>query len=121
MSNKILIAVDTSENAMKAVKYAVGKLGKESKVTLYHVFLKTSHLDLLESEILPHHHLSFSGSTEDFNKWLMTQKLAAEDTLNTGRNILIEGGLDPNNIEIRIEERKHDVATDILNKVKEGV
>ena len=95
MSNKILIAVDTSENAMKAVKYAAMVLGRGSKITLYHVFFKSPHLDLQEGEILSHHHLSSSGSTEEFNNWLMTQRLAVEDSLD-------------------------GIATDILNKVKEG-
>ena len=120
MSNKILIAVDTSENAMKAVKYAARVLGRGSKITLYHVFFKSPHLDLQEGEILSHHHLSSSGSTEEFNNWLMTQRLAVEDSLDEAKKILIEGGLDPENIEVRIEERKHGIATDILNKVKEG-
>ena len=120
MSNKILIAVDTSENAMKAVKYAAEQLGNESKVTLFHVFFKTPLLEFQEDEILQHHYLSFSGSSKDFKDWLMTQKLAAEDSLDKAKNILIEAGLPPENIEIRIEERKTGVAADILNKVKEG-
>ena len=98
MSNKILIAVDPSENALKAVKYAAGILRSDSQVTLYHVFFKTPPLDLREGEILPHHPASFSGSTK----------------------VLIKGGLDPKNIEVKIEEGKQGVATDILNEVKKG-
>ena len=120
MSNKILIAIDPSSNALKAVKYAAGILKAESKVTLYHVFFKSPHLDLQEGEILPHHPVSFSGSTDEFKKWLLSQRTAVEESLNAARKILIEGGLDPENIEFRIEEKKQGVAADILNKVKEG-
>jgi nucleotide-binding universal stress UspA family protein len=120
MKHKILIAIDKSENSLKAVKYAAGILGRESKVTLYHVFFKSSPLDLREGEILPHHHVSFSGSTEEFRKWLSTQRAVAEEALDAAKKILIEGGLDPKNIEVKIEEGKQGVAADILNEVKEG-
>jgi len=36
MEHKILIAIDTSENSLNAVKYAAGILGNESRVTLFH-------------------------------------------------------------------------------------
>ena len=120
MSNKILIAVDPSENALKAVKYAAGILRSDSQVTLYHVFFKTPPLDLREGEILPHHPASFRGSTEEFKKWLSAQRSAAEESLDAAKKVLIKGGLDPKNIEVKIEEGKQGVATDILNEVKEG-
>jgi nucleotide-binding universal stress UspA family protein len=112
--------MDPSENSLKAVKYAAGILGSQSRVTLYHVSFRSPPLDLQESEILPHHHVSYSGSTEEFMKWLATQRAAAEEALDAAKEILIKGGLDPNNIEVKIKERKQGVAMDILTEVKEG-
>jgi nucleotide-binding universal stress UspA family protein len=120
MKRKILIAIDASENSLKAVKYAAGILGSESEVTLYHVFFKLPHRDIQESDLLPHHHISFSGTTTDFKKWVAEQRAAAEEALDNAKNILIEGGLNPENVKTKIEERKQGVATDILNELKDG-
>ena len=120
MSNKILIAVDTSENAMKAVKYAAGILRSDSHVTLFHVFFKLPREDLQQRDFGPHHHVSFSGSTEEFKEWLAGERVAVEETLDRAKKLLIEGGLDPKNIMIKIGEEKQGIATDILNEIKEG-
>jgi nucleotide-binding universal stress UspA family protein len=120
MKHKILIAIDASENSLKAVKYAAGILGSESEVTLYHIFFKLPHEDIKESDLLPHHHVSFSGTTGDFKKWLAEQRAAVEEAVGAARKILIKGGLDPEKVKIKIEERKQGVATDILNEIKEG-
>ena len=121
MKHKIIIAIDTSENSLKAAKYAAGILGSESHVTLYHVFFKLPHRDIQESDFLPHHHGSFNGSIiTDFKKWLAEQRSAVEEAMDKAKKILIEGGLEPQNVKVKIEERKQGVARDILNEIKEG-
>jgi len=120
MKHKILIPIDMSENSLKAVKYAAEILGSESEVTLYHVFFKLPYKDIKDSDLLPHHHVSFSGSSGDFKRWLAEQRAAVDEAVGAARRILIEGGLDPKNIKVKIQERKQGVATDILNEIKEG-
>jgi nucleotide-binding universal stress UspA family protein len=120
MKHKILIAIDSSENSLKAAKYAAGILRSESHVTLFHVFFKLSHEDNQGTDLLPHHQVSFSGSTKEFKNWLAQQRAAVEEALDRARNMLIEGGFDSENIEIKIEERQQGVAADILNEVNKG-
>lgn len=119
MKHKILIAIDASENSLKAVKYAAGILGSESQVTLLHVFFKLPPEDLQRRD-LPHHNVSFSGSTKEFRTWLSQQRAAAEEALDRAKKVLINGGVDPKSIEVKIEERRQGVAADILNELKKG-
>ena len=67
MKNKVLIAVDGSEHAEKAVVYAAGTLGEESQVTLYHVFEfpEPGTGGLEREEFLVHHMAAFK---EDGNR-----------------------------------------------------
>lgn len=43
MTKKVLIAIDSSQKAVKVVEYAAHNIEKEAAITLYHVFLKTPH------------------------------------------------------------------------------
>jgi nucleotide-binding universal stress UspA family protein len=120
MKHKILIAIDASENSLKAVKYAAGILRSDSQVTLFHVFYKFSREDIQITDLSPHHDVTFSGSTKEFKAWLAQQRASVEEALDKARNMMIEGGLNSENIGIKIEERQQGVAEDILNEVKEG-
>jgi nucleotide-binding universal stress UspA family protein len=120
MKHKILIAIDASENSLKAVKYAAGILRSDSQVTLFHVFYKFSREDIQITDLSPHHDVTFSGSTKEFKAWLAQQRASVEEALDRARAVLIEGGLDSKNIKVKIEESKQGVATDILNEIKEG-
>jgi nucleotide-binding universal stress UspA family protein len=120
MKHKILIAIDTSENSLKAAKYAAGILGSESHVTLYHVFFKLPHRDIQESDFLPHHAPISENIITDFKKWVAEQRYAVEEAMDRAKKILIEGGLELQNVKVKIEEGKQGVARDILNELKEG-
>lgn len=116
---KMLIAMDTSENSLKAVRYAAGMIGDNVQITLFHVFYKAAYGGTGGGKQL-HHDVSFSGSTGEFNKWLQTQRVAAEEALEQGRRILADGGIKTENVKVKIKESKEGVAQDILNELEDG-
>jgi len=121
MSHKILIAVDTSENALKAVAYASGILPKDSRITLYHVFPKPIPDELQnEDSILQQHYVSFKERIEELKEWFVIERATIEKAMEKAKNVLIDGGTPPENIQLRIEEGKESVAKDILNEVQRG-
>ena len=120
MKHRILIAIDSSENSLKAVRYAADILGSDSHVTLFHICFRSPEGDALAGELPPHHQVSFSGSTREFKSWLAQQRADGEEALDKAKRTLIEGGFDPENIEVKMEERQQGVAADILNEVKKG-
>ena len=117
---KILIAMDTSENAMKAAAYAPAHIPSGAKVTLFHVFYKVLHGPHTKADGMPHHDVSFDGSTGEFKKWLENQRAAAGQALEQARRLMVDAGIAPENIEVRIEDSKEGVARDILNELESG-
>lgn len=117
---KILIAMDASESAMKAAAYAAEHIQPGAKVTLFHVFYKVLQGPGSKAEGLPHHDVSFEGSTAEFKKWLQNQRASAEQALEKARRLMVDAGIAPENIEVRIEDSKEGVARDILNELESG-
>ncbi len=117
---KILIAMDTSENAMKAAAYAAAHIPSDAKVTLFHFFYKVLHGPQSKAGSMPHHDVSFDGSTTEFKKWLQSQRVSAEQALEQARRLMVDAGIAPENIEVRIEDSKEGVARDILNELESG-
>lgn len=120
MTKKILIAMDSSKNAMKIAEYAARTIEREASVTLYHVFLKAPYEQVTDGERLPHHGVSFSGSTKEFLEWLKQKRINAEQMLEKARSKLVNTGISAANITVKIDESKQGVAEDILNELNEG-
>ena len=123
MLEKVLIAMDDSENALKAVRYAAviiaGKIQQtNTQITLFHVFYKAPYEEIAKSSDLPHHDLSFSGSTGEFKQWMKNQRDSAEKGLEHGRQILVNEGIPNENIEVKVVENKKGQAAEILNELE---
>ena len=116
---KILVAMDTSKNSLKAVEYAASVIDESVQITLFHVFYK-AYYGSIPGEKLPHHDVSFSGSTGEFKQWLQSQRIAAEEALEQGRRILVKAGADGEKIKVKIVESEKGVARDILNETERG-
>jgi len=55
MDNKILVAFDDSENAMRTVEYIVKYFGKDNKITLFNITQDSSTLcDMNSPELTPY-------------------------------------------------------------------
>jgi hypothetical protein len=69
-THKILVALDPSENAVKAVAYAAGTLPKSIQINLYRVFLKPFPQEIEGKDACLQHHISFHERIEEAKDWL---------------------------------------------------
>jgi len=120
MAKNILIAMDVSESSLKIIEYAARTIEKGASVTLYHVFLKSPHEPVTDKDYLPHHTVSFSGSTREFFEWLKQKRMDAEQMLEKARGQLVAAGISAADITVKIDENKRGIAEDILNELSEG-
>jgi nucleotide-binding universal stress UspA family protein len=91
---KILIAVDDSEDSLEAVEYAGRMIGRGKKVTLFNVLDTESGIDMAAKEM--------------------------EGLLTQAKGQLQGAGISEDDIEIRVAIKKKGVAEDILEEVKKG-
>jgi nucleotide-binding universal stress UspA family protein len=89
LDKNILIAVDESENARRAVLYVARLLGGIGgfKVTILHV--------------IPEQEEDFFAAPADKDEWLGQYKQRIDAMLDNYRQILVRGGFDPNNVSVR--------------------
>ncbi len=91
---KILIAVDDSEGSLSAVEYAGRMIGKDQKITLFHVFTNEGAI----------------GMTKHKMEGLLAQV----------KRHLHDVGINENNIRIKVVQKEKGVAEDIIEEVRRG-
>lgn len=120
MKKKLLVAVDESENAMKAVEYVAGTMGEGVQITLYHVLPKAPAKGIEKEKILVGHHPVFKEGVDAFRAWIEQRRATMEPVMDKAKRVLTSAGVDQNNIEVKIEQGKEGVARDILNELQQG-
>lgn len=110
-TGKILVGMDSSENAMKAVDYLCSMLsGKSYEVTLVNV-ARGIHLFLSES---------YSLSTPNYINLLKEFEQHIQPVLDTARKRLIDAGFDPLLVNTKIVTEADSRAGAIVNEAKKG-
>ncbi len=119
MKNKILIAIDESKNAMKAVEYVAGILGKTEgvKITLFSVFPKLPPT-FLETEASLHP--VFKGKVEEVTALTGQKRAAIGKSMEMAKKALMDAGIAEENITIKVQEKEIGIARDILKEAYEG-
>ena len=112
MTQKILIAFDGSENAMRAVKYVAGKFKSDNKITLFHVLPDTAALCELYSPELTDY---FVAQQSSFCALEAKKKQLVEDAMKNAKSLLMDNGFVSDNIVMTIQVKKSGIARDILN------
>ena len=108
--NKILVALDGSEQSMDAVQYVAAMLPPEStKVVLFQVFSKVPDT-CYDLEAFP----QFCERISVLREWEMAYTRAAEKIMHEAREILMKQGWPGEAVDIRLHERMAGVARDIL-------
>lgn len=117
---KILIAMDESEYAMKAVKFVGETVACERvQVTLYNVALSPTPPELGDEwvKLFPH----FADKVTDFKSFLKAKEDKTRAVMEKAKEVLKYCGIPERSISVKIEERKEGVARDLLKEVeKEG-
>ncbi len=119
MAHKILIALDTSDDAAKCVNYVAGVVSKDVHVTLLHVFPKIPALNLGMDTLITNHYPPFSERVKELETWVEQERMSMERIMKEAVETLTKAGIDPHHIETRISDQKEGAARDILALVKE--
>src|SRR5512139_3600970 len=117
---KILLAIDGSECAKKAVAYVGEQFSnmKDLKITLLHVlpYLATSLWD--DGHILSEEERNERKKVVD--RWMKNQQLKLEPMFTNAGGILTKGGIKPEQIETKAITDSMDVADSILEEARNG-
>jgi nucleotide-binding universal stress UspA family protein len=111
-SKKVLITVDASENALRAVDHASYMLsGTDCQITIFHTLRHITRFVPME----------VTADTPDIEEqW--REKAGSEITpyLEKSKKLLLEGGISEEQISIKVVDGSRSPANDILQEAKAG-
>jgi len=117
MDKKVLVAIDDSENAMRAVEFIANSFTKDNKITLFNVIQDTAALCEMNSpELTPY----FKSQQSSFCLLEEKKQKLVNQAVEKARAILTDAGFDENNITVKSELKKSGVARDIVKEVESG-
>jgi len=117
MGEKILIAIDDSENAMRAVEFTAKSFTPDHRITLFSVVLDTPAICDLNSPGLTPYFLSQKAafcSLEDQKKDLVSQAILK------AKEVLIKAGFDDKRVAVKFAAKKKGVARGIIEEANSG-
>jgi nucleotide-binding universal stress UspA family protein len=117
MGKKILVALDESANALRALRFVANSFTPDHEVTLYHVVMDTPAVCGMNSaELTPlFHQQQISLSSIEEKKKELVSKAMTE-----AKGLLLQAGFPEKNITLRMEKRKKGIARDIIAEAQAG-
>lgn len=117
MTQKILIAIDDSENAQRAVAFVAKKFSTKTPVTLLSIVIDTAALCNMDSpELTP----LFKAQQTSFCVLEDKKRELINAAMQKAKETLLAAGFPPETVEIKIESKKRGVARDILAEAEKG-
>ena len=117
MAQKILIAMDDSENALRAVKFVAKSFAVANHVTLFNVMLDTAALCNMESpELTP----LFRSQQTNFCALEDKKRELVDAAMQRAKNELLASGFSEEHVSIKVENKTKGVARDILEEAQKG-
>ncbi len=117
MSQKVLIAFDDSENAMRAVEYAARLLTKDCRITLFSVVQDTASIcDLHSPELTPY----FKSQQDSFCALEEKKRQLISAAALKAREILTANGFREDQIQLKSDTKKKGIARDIVVEAQSG-
>ncbi len=117
MNNKILVAFDDSENAMRAVEYIAQLCTTDNKITLFNIAQDTAALcDMNSPALTPY----FKSQQSSFCTLEDKKKSLVDSAMQKARGKLIAAGFEEKNVTIKTETKKKGVARDIVKEAQSG-
>jgi len=117
MGQKILVAFDDSENAMRAVEFITKSFTTDHRITLFSVILDTATICDMDNPSLTPYFMAQKGafcSVEDQKKTLVNE------ALQKAKELLIKAGFEEEHIIIKVETKKRGVAKGIIDEAASG-
>jgi nucleotide-binding universal stress UspA family protein len=113
MEKKILIALDDSENAMRAVEYVANSFNTDHRITLFSIVLDTPAIcDMNSPSLTPY----FLSQKESFCLLEDQKKLLAKEALQKAKELLLKAGFEERKVTIKVEDKKKGIARGIVNE-----
>jgi nucleotide-binding universal stress UspA family protein len=112
MGQRILVAVDDSENALRAVKFISDHFTPNHSITLFSVIPDTAAICDMNSPSLTPYFLAQQGAfctLEDQKKQLV------KEALEKAKKNLIEAGFQEKEIAVKMETQNKGIARDIID------
>ncbi len=117
MPKKILVALDDSENAMRAVNFVSRYFAPDSEVTLFHVFQDTQSLCSLQSpELIPY----FLEQQSAFCSLENKKREIMDTSMERAKNALIGCGFESSQVHVKPATAEQGIARDIIAEARNG-
>ena len=117
MDKKILVAIDDSENAMRAVEFIANLFATESKITLFKVMQDTAALCEMNSpELTPY----FKSQQSSFCLLEEKKQELVNQAVQKAKEILMDAGFEEKNITVKSVIKKKGIARDIIKEAQAG-
>ena len=117
MAQKILIALDDSDNALRAVDLVARSFSAENFVVLFNVMLDTEALCKMDSpELTP----LFRSQQSNFCALEDKKRELVNAAIQKAKDTLLAAGFSPDHIEIKVENKNRGVSRDILAEAEDG-
>lgn len=117
MEKKILVALDDSENALRAVEFVSRTFSPDHEITLFSVLQDMTALyEHYSPELTPY----FLTQRDAFTSLDNKKKDLVEDAAERAKELLLKAGFEEKNIILKIEEQKKGIARDIINEADSG-
>ena len=118
MQQKILVALDDSPNAMRAVEQVARTYTPNIEITLYSVLPQVDFGCILDLNSLNREQLDLHYSLcSDMQKHKENQ---VERALDEAKNLLIKSGFDEKTVTVKVDRKGGDVAREIINEANTG-
>jgi nucleotide-binding universal stress UspA family protein len=117
MSKNILIAFDDSESARRTVNAVAETFTRASRITLFSVAMDTEAMcKMISPELTPY----FKAQQSAFCSMTDKKRELVDTALEQAKEILLEKGFQEENINIKHEDLKEGVASDIISEAEDG-
>jgi nucleotide-binding universal stress UspA family protein len=117
MDKKILVAIDDSENAMRAVEFIANLFTMDSKITLFNVIQDTAALCEMNSpELTPY----FKSQQSSFCLLEEKKQELVNQAVQKAKEILMDAGFEEKNITVKSVIKKRGIARDIIKEAQAG-
>ncbi len=115
-TQKVLVAVDGSEQSLRAIRYAAGVFPPDrTHIVLFHVQAQLFEL-FSDLDAYPHYKSRVTG----LKRWATEQKMDISNTMDSARVYFKQKGFPESAITVKTPPRKLGIAQDIVKESYEG-